>query len=439
MGQQLSRKQIAETIASAFLQVDKLSFKARRGRTCTLANGPERLLPEAIFMRFARWLASTGSDPVALDVPHAAIIKYARELIGETEAGKVADKKTVARFANHWKEAFNGRFVAGAPNAGDEIFRVRLRARTGGGTTRFWFDIAAPSNGSRRPAKAEPERMLFSVPYVGVKAVSLDEVVEATRGEPNYLAMADSILAGAAAGKEQAKHAAHRIQGWKILGVFMMGVGLAFLATPSPAQRRVWDKAAEIIQRIKQKLSGTPAGTTINVPGERDRSAPRPRIRNLPPVHTLTPITATKHDDDLPLIPATLEGTDIYAYTTESEPDKAAIYVTPSLTVLTQHIPMRIEIDFGDSSARESAPLPSPSWQQQSISAEFHHTYITGKTYTVRARVFQQKDGAEALAETLERKVHLLRADIKEGDPMPFPLHPFDERRLEQRKHALQP
>ena len=427
MDERMTRDEVIETVESAVAQLGAVTFRAR-GRKCQLAHGPERLLLEAIYVRLARWIATTGADPVAVDATHRDLLACAPALIGETQAATIPDKKAISKFAHHWNAAFgSGRVFLGAPHHSEPRFDVRLWIKTGNGVSRFWFDIAEHQEKRGSATQRDHAAPILSLRSVGVPAVPLKQVVRETTGEPQYEAMAERIVAAAASGSEHAKRAAARVRAARIV-VLLLTIGVAtFLAKRSDAQQWLYEKAAEVIERIKNALHGSPAGTTITVPGHAD--APDPRLRVVE-MRQLPPITVTRHeDDDIAIMPATYESADIYVSDFDAHPGVTNIDVTPSPEMIG--VRGRIEIDFGDGSAAESKMLPILSREQQRFDLEFTHTYAPGRRYTLHARVF--RDDERRLYEVISRTIFVLPADVKEGDPMPYPYHPFDEKRLKDR------
>lgn len=379
----MTRDEVVETVESAVAQLGAVTFRARR-RKCQLAHGPERLLLEAVYVRLARWIAVTGADPVAVDATHSDLLACAPALIGETQAATVPDKKAISKFAHHWNAALGGgRVFLGAPNHSEPRFDVRLWIKTGNGVSRFWFDIAEHQEKRGSATQRNHAAPILSLRSVGVPAAPLKQVLRETTGEPPYEAMAERIVAAAASGSEHAKRAAARVRAARIAVALIIGIALAtFLAKRSEAQRWLYDKGAEVIERIKNALGGSPAGSTINVIGHGEQPGPHlhvVEIRNLPP------ITATLHAGDIPIRPATFDSADIYAYAFEERPGDANIYVTPSPDMLLLGVPGHAEIDFGDGSAKETKSFPPVGPGHQVVDVEFQHKYVPSSTRFARA------------------------------------------------------
>ena len=94
-------------------------------------------------------------------------------------------------------------------------------------------------------------------------------------------------------------------------------------------------------------------------------------------------------------------------------------------------VPGHAEIDFGDGSAKETKSFPPVGPVHQVVDVEFQHKYVPGQQYTIRARVFRDDIGSQY--EVITRTIYFLPAHVKPGDPMPYPYHPFDQKRLKDR------
>jgi hypothetical protein len=222
-------------------------FKARGRDEATLAGGPETDLLQVIFVRIARWLATTGERPCLVTVRHDRLLALLPCLLDEDTAHMLKGPR-ITDFAYVWRLALGeGPVFLGAIDGDEPRFHVRLFVQNANAQLTFWFHVHEEiAEGDLRPR----------IVPVRDRRVALARVLRQADEEPDFREWWQAILRAALAGSVRARSVILLARATKIAAVVALVVLLSappiILTAPPEARAAVSNGWKELKRGLKK-------------------------------------------------------------------------------------------------------------------------------------------------------------------------------------------